>query len=165
MPHTHPKHPMELVDAERKHLEGLLKDRISFFILFAPVIVGAVYTIDDSRVRAWILLTATVVSVLLALAILRTTRLVGLALNEIRHEHQDQPYVDYYNRIRLPPDANWILIFVPFILSAMLGWLTAVAFLTCERRVPNMPASAAATDSGQERDAAAPSAGGRSMIR
>ncbi len=123
------------------------------------------YTIDDSRVRAWILLTATVVSVLLALAILRTTLLVRLALNEIRDEHPDQPYAEYYKRIWFPIDANWILIPVPFILSAMLAWLTAVAFLACERSVPNVPTSAAATDSGQEGDAAAPSAGGRSLIR
>ncbi len=31
----HPKDRKELVNEERKHLEGLLKDRISFFILFA----------------------------------------------------------------------------------------------------------------------------------
>ena len=60
------------IDAERKHLEGLLKDRISFFLLFAPVLVAASYNIrDHPLIRAWVLLTGTVVSLLLALAIYR----------------------------------------------------------------------------------------------
>ena len=94
------------------------------------------YTIKDFRVRAGILLIATVVSVLLAFAILRTTLLVRLAPNEIRDEHEDHPYAEYYKRTRFPPDANWILISVPFILSAMLAWLTVVTFLStgqCEQ--------------------------------
>jgi hypothetical protein len=45
---------IERIDAERKHLEGLLKDRISFFLLYAPVLVAASYniqvTVHESRV-------------------------------------------------------------------------------------------------------------------
>jgi len=114
------------VDAERKHLEGLLKDRISFFLLFAPVLVAASYNIHDLQIRAGVLATGTVVSFLLALAILRTHRFVQLALKDILQDEQ-HPYTKYWKAIRFPPNANRLLISIPFILSAMFAWLTAVA--------------------------------------
>ena len=70
---------IDRIDAERKHLEGLLKDRISFFLLFAPVLVAASYNIANLRIRTAVLGLGTVVSLLLAFAILRTHRLAVVA--------------------------------------------------------------------------------------
>jgi len=119
--------PIDRIDAERKHLEGLLKDRISFFLIFTPVLVAASYNIPDCRIRAGVLATGTVVSLLLALAIYRTHFFVQMALNDIIEDEQ-HPYAIYEKAIRFPPNANWILIPVPFILTAMDLWLTVAAF-------------------------------------
>ena len=39
------------VDVERKHLEGLLKDRINFHIVFASVFMAGLSGIDNDKVR------------------------------------------------------------------------------------------------------------------
>ena len=111
---------IERVDAERKHLEGLLKDRISFFLLFAPVLVAASYNIHDLLIRAGVLGIGTMVSFLLALAILRTHRFVDLALGDILQGEQ-HPYTKYRKAIRFPPNANRLLIWISFILTAMFA--------------------------------------------
>jgi hypothetical protein len=50
-------------DAERKHLEGLLKDRINFYIIFASVFVVGLSEIKDEEIRV------------AALAVMRSSRL------------------------------------------------------------------------------------------
>jgi hypothetical protein len=118
----------ERVDVERKHLEGLLKDRISFFLLFAPVLVAASYNINNNLgIRAGVLGIGTLISLLLSLAIYRTHRFVELALKDILQDAQ-HPYTRYRAAIRFPPNANKLLIPIPFVLTAMFGWLTIVAF-------------------------------------
>jgi hypothetical protein len=117
---------IERIDAERKHLEGLLKDRISFFLLFAPVLVAASYNIQDLAIRAGVLAIGTAVSLLLALAILRTHRFVQLALEDILQD-DEHPYTRYRNAVRFPPNANRLLVAIPFILTAMFAWLAVVA--------------------------------------
>jgi hypothetical protein len=54
---------IDRVDGERKHLEGLLKDRINFFLIFAPVLVAASYDIEDLQIRAGVLVSGAVVSI------------------------------------------------------------------------------------------------------
>ena len=119
---------IDRIDAERKHLEGLLKDRISFFLLFAPVLVAASYNIANLRIRTAVLGLGTVVSLLLAFAILRTHRFVELALDDIRRD-PEHPYTRYQAAIRFPPNANWLLVWIPFLLSAMFLFLAVVAGL------------------------------------
>jgi hypothetical protein len=119
---------IDRIDAERKHLEGLLKDRISFFLLFAPVLVAASYNIANLRIRTAVLGLGTVVSLLLAFAILRTHRFVELALDDIRRD-PEHPYTRYQTAIRFPPNANWLLVWIPFLLSAMFLFLAVAAGL------------------------------------
>src|SRR5216683_2858537 len=83
------------VDRERKHLEGLLKDRINFYLVFASVFMLGLSRIEDVRIKAWALLTISVVSLLIALAVLRTHCLVQLALADIRKD-ENHPYTRYW---------------------------------------------------------------------
>src|SRR5262245_5334537 len=98
----------ERVDQERKHLEGLLKDRINFYLVFASVFMLGLSRIDGGYgIKAWALLTITIVSSLIALAVLRTHRLVEAALRDIRRD-ANHPYTRYRSTIAFPWNANWI---------------------------------------------------------
>ena len=73
------------MDAERKHLETLLKDRLNFYLVFASLFVLGLYRGPVSSPAVEVLLTAgTMVSLLLFLAVLRTYLLVSAALRELR---------------------------------------------------------------------------------
>jgi hypothetical protein len=126
MPAKPPPDPkfIERVNDERKHLEGLFKDRINFHIVFGTLFMAGLSTIDDLRIRVIALVTITIVSGLMALAILRTYRLVRLALLDIR-EDSTHPYTQYQGNVGLP-NANNTLIAVPFILT--LFFLIATGF-------------------------------------
>jgi hypothetical protein len=121
-----PTDPLRIND-ERKHLEGLLKDRINFFLVFAPVVLGAAYNIKDEDIRAWLLLFATGVSLLISLAVLRTHLLVQQALKEVLSD-PSHPFTRYRNAVPFPPNANLFLVPIPFLVTLALGVLTASAF-------------------------------------
>jgi hypothetical protein len=110
------------VDDERKHLEGLFKDRINFHIVFGTLFMAGLSTIGDLRVRVIALVTITFVSGLMAFAILRTYRLVRLALLDIKKD-PTHPYTVYQARVSLP-NANNALIAVPFILTLFFAIAT-----------------------------------------
>lgn len=111
-----------LIDSERKHLEGLLKDRFNFYILLELFIIfGSDQIKGDQDAKFFVLIVGTVVSLLLALGIMRTHSLVQSALHEIRLI-DDHPYKRYFDRSRLP-DANRILIWIPLALTVFVGWL------------------------------------------
>lgn len=120
----------KLIDDERKHLEGLLKDRTNFYLVFASLfILGTVRTQGESfAARPFILLVGTIASVLIALAVWRTHRLVDLALKDITQEKFQHPYRTYRESIRFPPNANHLMIFVPLILSLLFLVLTIQEF-------------------------------------
>jgi len=115
------------VDRERKHLEGLLKDRINFYLVFASVFMLGLSRIDDRWVKVWALFIITAVSLLIALAVLRTHRLVEAALRDIRLD-ANHPYTRYRNTIAFPWNANWILLYVPFILTLFFATVTIFYF-------------------------------------
>ncbi|SRR5216683_4164735 len=115
------------VDRERKHLEGLLKDRINFYLVFASVFMLGLSRIEDVRIKAWALLTISVVSLLIALAVLRTHCLVQLALADIRKD-ENHPYTRYWKAVGFRWNANWILIFVPFMLTLFFACVTVFYF-------------------------------------
>lgn len=111
------------VDAERKHLEGLFKDRINFQIIFASLFMVGLGKIDDPKVRVEALVTITIVSLLMAIALLRTFLLVRQALKEIATDDK-HPYTGYIKHVWRMPNANTTLIFIPFLLSAFFAILT-----------------------------------------
>lgn len=104
------------VDDERKHLEGLLKDRINFYIVFASVFMAGLSRTDNAKVRLAALIAATLVSILIGLAVYRTHRLVTIALREIRHDEK-HPYTRYAKTIRFPGNANRLLLGIPIIFT------------------------------------------------
>ena len=104
------------VEAERRHLEGLFKDRINFHLLFASLFMVGLGKINDLQVRFWALLTITVVSFLMAVALVRTFNLVRLALKDIKSD-DTSPYFKYQKETWWVPNANIILITIPWVLS------------------------------------------------
>lgn len=118
---------VERIDCERKHLEGLLKDRINFNLVFTSVFLAGLPRIEES-IRLVALVFVTVVSLLISLAILRTHRLVQLALEELKRD-PTHPYTRYRKMINCPPNANSLLIFVPFALTTLFAILTIVAIV------------------------------------
>jgi hypothetical protein len=113
------------VDAERKHLEGLFKDRINFHLVFASLFMVGLSKIDDLGVRVGALATITVVSALMAVALLRTYKLVRQALDEIKSKDPLHPYSRYQENVRWPPNANGTLLWIPFLLSIFFLIMTA----------------------------------------
>jgi len=66
------KSEIELVNEERKHLEGLLKDRINFHLLFASVFMAGFSSLENAQMRRYGLLAITIISLMIGLAVLRT---------------------------------------------------------------------------------------------
>ena len=118
---------IERIDNERKHLEGLLKDRINFYIVFASVFMVGLSQIADEWIRAWALLAMTLVSLLITLAVVRTHRFVEAALADIRAD-DGHPYTKYWKNIAFPWDANWSLVFVPVVLTLFFAIATVFYF-------------------------------------
>lgn len=114
---------MNRVDSERKHLEGLLKDRINFHLLFGSAFMLVLSRIEPSEtdVRAVVLGVTTILSSLITFAILRTHRLAGKALKEIIEKFPAHPYTRYRKQVTFPGNANLILIWVPFLLTAFFA--------------------------------------------
>jgi hypothetical protein len=116
------------IDSERKHLEGLLKDRINFNLVFSSVFLAGLSRIEEP-IRFVILVFGTIVSLLISLAILRTHRLVHLALTDLGQHDPQHPYITYRRKITFPSNANSLLIFVPFALTTLFAVLTIVALV------------------------------------
>ena len=108
-------------DAERKHLEGLLKDRINFHLLFGSIFILALLRIEvPAVIRVCVLGTIFLISLLMSLAIWRTHRLVEKALTEIRSD-DGHPYKKYSTDMWFPPNANYLLIVATFLLTLAFG--------------------------------------------
>ncbi len=120
----------EQVESERKHLEGLLKDRINYFMVFASVVVIGVPNIINEKVRVVALLAWTTASFLMSFAILRTHRLVTEALEEIKKHYPHHPYKVWSAKIKFPGNANTLLVLVPFVLSIVFAGITIYYFCT-----------------------------------
>src|SRR5215467_14687154 len=111
----------EQVDVERKHLEGLLKDRINFYLVFVSVFLLGLSRLDFPEVRIYLLGAVTVVSAAISLAVWRTYRLVGKALKALPGDH---PYKKFRNEVSFPPNANWFLVPIPAFLTVLFFILT-----------------------------------------
>lgn len=109
------------MDSERKHLEGLLKDRFNFYIVFASIFLLGSLSIKNPDTRAVVLCFGTLVSFLIGLAVLRTHRLVKLMLDNLPNNH---PYTKLKKQIVFPPNANNLLIFVPLVITLLFLYLT-----------------------------------------
>jgi hypothetical protein len=110
------KEAADATNAERKHLEGLLKDRINFHLLFASVFMAGVSMINNHLVKLWALITIAIVSFLIALAVLRTHLLVCEALKDIKKDRH-HPYTKYDHIVWFHVNANTLLLAVPFVLT------------------------------------------------
>ena len=116
---------IDRVDAERKHLENLLVNRINFYLIFTPVYLAGIYQIQiEPPMRLLALVVGTLVSALLALAILRTHLLVQETLNEIKRIDPDHPYINCKRNISFPGNANKILVWIPVIMTLFVATLT-----------------------------------------
>lgn len=112
------------VDSERKHLEGLLKDRINFHLVFSSLFLLGSFQLptSDPDLRVWVLLTGTVVSVLMTLAIVRSTRLVNESLKRLPEAHSLDSLKN--SICKFPGNANMYLVAVPLVLTTLFGFLS-----------------------------------------
>ena len=106
------------MDAERKHLETLLKDRLNFYLVFASLFVLGLYRGIPSPEFEVLLVAGMIISLMLFLAVLRTHRLVQAALTEIKGYQPRHPYRQLVDRVAWPRvDANKYLILIPLVLT------------------------------------------------
>lgn len=110
------------LDAERKHLEGLLKDRLNFFLVFASVFLLGSYRIMDPLVHRYTLFAGTLVSILMLLAVFRTHRLVQKALKRLEAD-ENHPYTQLKKDLKFPWNANYSLLAIPVILTCLFLFL------------------------------------------
>ncbi len=77
------------MDEERKYLEGLLKDRFNFFLVFASLIIAGIVTADSVNAKEEQLayMASVVVSLFAWFAILRTNILVNRTLDLLPENH------------------------------------------------------------------------------
>ena len=101
------------MDEERKYLEGLLKERFNFFLVFASIVVAGTVAGDgvDPAVEQLIYIAAVFVSVPIGLAILRTDALVNRALSALPDGHAYRVIAKKPVRF-LPARANSYLVWV-----------------------------------------------------
>jgi len=119
------------MDEERKYLEGLLKDRFNFFLVFASLIIAGVVTADevDPAVEQAAYIASILVSSFIWLAVLRTNVLVNRALNLLSKTH---PYRQVTaEKIKyIPARANsYLVVVAPLIIILMffiLLWRSVV---------------------------------------
>jgi len=113
----------EKIDLERKHLEGLLKDRINFYLVFVSVFLLGLSHLDFPELRIYLLGAVTIVSAAISIAVWRTYRLVAQALKALPTDH---PYKKFRKEVRFPPNANWFLVPIPSFLTLLFLILTIV---------------------------------------
>lgn len=153
---------LERVDRERKHLEGLLKDRIHFYLVFAGLFFAGLYKLDEPMKRTG-LVVGTIVSILLCLGILRTFRLVIRALKDVEKIDPTHPFIRYRKGIWFPPNANYFLVGVPIVLTCLfcqLTWLSPRQILqTAQPTAVRFEASPAMTSAPSPEATLAPASG------
>ena len=120
------KNALERTDSERKHLEGLLQNRINFYLIFIGLFLGSLYQIYGVM-REVALVAGTVISFLLTLAICRTYGLVARALRDIEDIDPTHPYIKYRRDISFPPNANHVLVIIPIGVTLLFGTLTLLS--------------------------------------
>ena len=103
------------MDEERKFLEGLLKERFTFFIVFAPVYIFGVYAASQITYaqRIWALFIGVIIFALFTFAIWRTNKLVNQTLDNLR-KYDSHPYSIICKSAGPRPRANSILLAVCF---------------------------------------------------
>ncbi len=117
---------IESIDSERKHLEGLLKDRINFYLIFSSIFILGSFSIPDLEVRELMFVAGALVSLLIGVAVWRTHLLVSRALEALPETH---PYKEY--KATVPwfiPNANYALSLIPVVLTLLFAWLALRGF-------------------------------------
>lgn len=115
----------DALDSERKHLETLFSNRINFYLVFVGVFATALTKIDKLAIQKGAVIMITLVSLIMAIALTRTYRLVMSALNQLTKEYPDHPYSRNRSTTWLP-NANHLLLALPWLLFA--GYFTATVY-------------------------------------
>jgi hypothetical protein len=96
MEHSQKQLPeLDALDKERQYLEGLFYSRLNFYFVFAPIVLGALYSKErwfGPTERTLGLLIATLISGLITLSVLRTHLLIEVLLRELRRTGKPNGY-------------------------------------------------------------------------
>jgi cytochrome c biogenesis protein CcdA len=111
---------------ERTYIENLLAARINFFLVFASFYLVAVFGSDKIAAthRAIALILGGMVSLVMALSVLRTTALVEQVLRSFRDKHPDHPYSLAHNVL----ETRWWVKFSANTYISLLPWGITLAF-------------------------------------
>lgn len=124
----------ELIYEERRHFEGLFKDRISLQLVFSTLLLYVVYRgvtpgleltiplLGAISLQRIILIVGSLVSVALLQAVFRTYQLATLALREIISKWPKDPYPTYRRRVWLW-NANRSLLGASIVLTLLFLFL------------------------------------------
>ena len=112
------------LQAERKHLETLYADRKNFYLVFAAGVLAFLVGKDHpTPIVKLALLTVSVVSVLMLLALIRTFVLVRLVLRDLVKRHPQAVYSKLCKTLQpwkwIIPNANDFLLVLPLALTAL----------------------------------------------
>ena len=119
------------MDEERKFLEGLLKDRFNFFIVFAPAYLFGVRAANISQAeRVGALAVGCIIFMLFTRALRRTNKLVNETLNILRCKHPQHPYSIISDSVGPFPRANNILLSVCYLIVGLALILLITTFMS-----------------------------------
>jgi hypothetical protein len=130
-----PQHDIVKLQKEREHIERLFADRINFYLVFAAGILIFVFDRPhEPELLKDALFAVVIVSLSMFVALLRTFFLVKDVLHDIER-HRDEPYTQYSKRLRMLPNANDLLLFLPIAITAFFVY----AFIKVWQDFPALP--------------------------
>jgi acid phosphatase len=136
---TDPKTPSEnqeshqdqqrAINEESRYLEGLLKDRFNFFLVWAPIFLFGVFKANLSDTQRLLALAFGFIVFLLAtLSILRTHLLIENALDAL---DDTQAYKVISMKTKWLPRANLMLVGICLVVTVLMLLLFVTAFMGC----------------------------------
>ena len=121
---------MRSMDQERQYLEQLLNTRFNFHLVFSSLFIVGIYTADlEGKASGIALIMGAIISLVIALSVLRTTWLVEEALKILRSDAK-HPYTTLYEAVRWKPpfvSANIFIAITPWLISIALFVLGGIA--------------------------------------
>jgi hypothetical protein len=137
------------LEEERSHIESLFADRINFYLVFAAGVLAFIFDEHHTKLIAVpVLLIVSGVSIVMCLALLRNYYLVMGVLDEIKDKHGDTPYAFYAGQNCLP-NANTMLLVLPFALTALFVYLTVYTWVHKQEVVQPVASTSVMRTDGQ----------------
>jgi 5'-nucleotidase (lipoprotein e(P4) family) len=126
------------INEESRYLEGLLKDRFNFFLVWAPIFLFGVFKVNLSDAQRLLALAFGFIVFLLAtLSILRTHLLIEHALDAL---DDTQAYKVISRKTNWLPRANFMLVGICLVVTVLMLLLFVTTWMGCPMKMgPPIP--------------------------